>query len=719
MDGIMATDEDILKDAREAFKEADEAEAENRSLWLDDMRFARLGEQWPDEVRRQREAEGRPCLTINRMPAFIRQVTNDARQNKPSISVHPVDDEASEEVSEILNGLIRNIEYTSNADVAYDTALDHAVTGGFGYFRIVTDYAFNTFNQDILIERVTNPLSIYGDPHSTSADSSDWNRAFVTDLLKEDEFKRKYPGAELSDFEDGERGDPLWFSENKIRIAEYWTRQEVTKKLLKLSNDSIIEEEEFQNIKDLISQLGITVSAERESTVWQVTQRIITGKEVLETTKWAGQYIPIVPVYGDELNIEGVRHFISLIRSAKDSQRMFNFWRTASTELVALAPKAPFIGSKGSFNSDAGKWATANTKSHAYIEYDGPNPPQRQPFSGVPAGAIQEALNAADDMKSIMGIFDASLGARSNETSGKAILARQREGDVSTFNFIDNLSRAIRHAGRILVDLIPHVYNVPRIIRIIHEDGKNEAVPINQQHMARDPNVEQQAGPQGEQEQREQQEFNAGMLKLYDLTVGKYDVTCESGPSFTTKREESAAQMMNFIQAVPGSAQLIGDLIAKNLDWPGAEDIADRLKAMLPQQVQGQNPQVMQMQQQIQQMGQQAKQAVDNLTHQLEQLKNDKVLEARKLDIDAYGKETDRLKVTGAAMSPDQIQMMVMQTVQNLLNSPDILPGNNSQQYAPQQAMQSAPMPQGQPIPNQMQQGPPPMHPGQQINQGV
>jgi hypothetical protein len=541
----------------------------------------------------------------------------------------------------------------------------------------------------------------------------------VTDLLKEDEFKRKYPGAELSDFEDGERGDPLWFTENKIRIAEYWTRQEVTKKLLKLSNDSIIEEEEFQNIKDLISQLGITVSAERESTVWQVTQRIITGKEVLETTKWAGQYIPIVPVYGDELNIEGVRHFISLIRSAKDSQRMFNFWRTASTELVALAPKAPFIGSKGSFNSDAGKWATANTKSHAYIEYDGPNPPQRQPFSGVPAGAIQEALNAADDMKSIMGIFDASLGARSNETSGKAILARQREGDVSTFNFIDNLSRAIRHAGRILVDLIPHVYNVPRIIRIIHEDGKNEAVQINQQHMARDPNVEQQAGPQGEQEQREQQEFNAGMLKLYDLTVGKYDVTCESGPSFTTKREESAAQMMNFIQAVPGSAQLIGDLIAKNLDWPGAEAIADRLKVMLPQQVQGQNPQVMQMQQQIQQMGQQAKQAVDNLTHQLEQLKNDKVLEARKLDIDAYGKETDRLKVTGAAMSPDQIQMMVMQTVQNLLNSPDILPGNNSQQYAPQQAMQSAPMPQGQPIPNQMQQGPPPMHPGQQINQGV
>lgn len=671
----MATDEDILTEAKAAFKLCEEAEAKNRQLWIDDVRFSRLGEQWPGDVKTQRESEGRPCLTINRMPAFIRQVTNDARQNKPAIKCHPVDDDASEETSEILNGLIRNIEYSSNADVAYDTALDHAVTGGFGYFRISTDYACDdAFDQDIKIERVVNPLNVYGDPYSTSADSSDWNVAFVTELLKEEDFKRKYPKAATSSFDDTEGKEDGWFTDDKVRIAEYWKREEVAKTIVLLSDGTVMESSQLEKIRDLMEVTGITVVKERESRGYEVTQYIITGAEVLETNAWQGRYIPIIPVYGDELNVEGERHFISLIRFAKDSQQMFNYWRTAATELVALAPKAPFIGPRGAFNTDADKWATANSKSHAYIEFDGAIPPQRQGFAGVPAGALQEAMNASDDMKSIMGIFDASLGARSNETSGRAIMARQREGDVSTFNFIDNLSRAIKHAGRVIVDLIPHVYNVPRIVRIIHEDGKNESVQINQEHQAESPNQEQGGGMQGEAEQNEQQEFAQGVMKLYDLTVGKYDVTCEAGPSYTTKREESSEQMMQFVQAFPQSAPMIGDLIAKNLDWPGAEDIADRLKAMLPPQAAGQNQQVMQMQQQMQQMDQQARQAVGQLTQQLEQIKADKSLEAQKLAIDAYGKETDRLKVTTPAFDPQQVQALVMQTLQQVLTSPDPSP---------------------------------------------
>lgn len=691
-------DKDILTDAKAAFKICDEAEQDNRRLWLEDMKFARLGEQWPEAVKAQRDKEGRPCLTINRLPSFIRQVTNDARQNKPSIKCQPVDDGASEEVAEIQNGLIRNIEYTSNADVAYDTALDHAVTSGFGYFRIATDYAADDqFDQDIRIERVTNPLNIYGDPYSTAADSSDWNVAFVTELLKEAEFKRKYPGAQTLDFSsDGADRDDQWFTDDKMRIAEYWTREEVAKKLLKMSSGEVMYEESYMKMKDLFYIMGVTVAGERETKGYKVTQRIITGSEVLETNKWAGRYIPIIPVYGDELNIEGKRHFISLIRSAKDAQMMFNFWRTASTELVALAPKAPFIGPKGAFNSDAEKWASANTTSHAYIEYDGPTPPQRQGFAGVPAGALQEAMNASDDMKSIMGIFDASLGARSNETSGRAILARQREGDVSTFNYIDNLSRAIRHAGRVIVDLIPAVYNAPRIIRILHEDGKNESVKINQEHTAQRPGedgqgMQAQQGAMGETEQQEQQEFMQGVAKLYDLTVGKYDVIVESGPSYTTKREESAEQMMNFVQSFPQSAPLIGDLIAKNLDWPGADDISDRLKTMLPQQAQGQNPQMQQMQEQMQQMDAHAKQAVEQLSKQLEQARQDKSLEARKLDIEAFGKETDRLKLTSEAFGPGQVQALVMQTLQQVLTSPDVLPQNMPppiQQPQPQQPPQ-------------------------------
>ena len=690
------SDEDVLAEAKEAFALCEEAEAKNREMWIDDIRFSRLGEQWPDDVRRQREAEGRPCLTINRLPAFIRQVTNDARQNKPSIKCHPVDDDASKETSEILTGLIRNIEYSSNADVAYDTALDHAVSGGFGYFRISTDYACDdVFDQDIKIERIVNPLNVYGDPYSTSADSSDWNVAFVTEMLKEEDFKRKYPKASLSNFDDasGSKEDG-WFTDDKVRIAEYWEREEVPKTIYLLSDGTVVESDILKKMKDFFDVSGVTVVKERETTGHKVTQYIITGAEVLETNEWQGRYIPIIPVYGDELNVEGERHFISLVRFAKDAQRQFNYWRTAATELVALAPKTPFIGARGAFNTDSEKWATANTKSHAYIEYDGANPPQRQQFAGVPAGALQEAMNASEDMKSIMGLFDASLGAKSNETSGRAILARQREGDVSTFNFVDNLSRAIKHAGRVIVDLIPHVYNVPRIVRIIHEDGKNESVKINQPHRADAPNQENGGGMQGQVEQSEQQEFQQGVMKLYDLTVGKYDVTCEVGPSYTTKREESAEQMMNFVQSFPQAAPMIGDLIAKNLDWPGADDIADRLKAMLPTQAAGQNPQLQQMQQQMQQMDQQARQAVGQLTQQLEQAKKDKSIELRKLDIDAYGKETDRLKVTTPAFDPQQVQALVIQTLQQVLSSPDPSP----QVSTPPMPMQQQSNAEGQPV---------------------
>ena len=622
--------DEIVKECKAAYKEADEASADMREQWLSDMKFARLGEQWEDKDVERRKAEGRPCLTINRMPAFIRQVTNDARQNKPSIKCHPLDDDASEETAEILDGLIRGIEYNSNADVAYDTALDHAVTSGFGYWRIATDYATDdTFDQDIVIERIVNPLNVMGDPASTAADSSDWNVAFISEMMTEDEFEDRYPNAKKTTF-DGKDTDELWFADDKIRICEYWKREKVAKKLLKLSDGTVIRAEMLEELQPLLDLQQIKVVQERETTGYKVTQYILNGCEVLETNNWAGKYIPIVPVYGDELNVEGKRHFISMIHSSIDSQRMFNYWRTASTELVALAPKAPFIGKTGAFDTDGEKWATANSVSHAYIEYDGDTPPSRQGFAGPPAGAIQEALNAADDMKAIMGLHDASMGARSNETSGRAILARQREGDVSTFNFVDNLSRAIRHTGKIIIDLIPSVYTAARIVRIVHEDGTNENVPINKPFPAKQP-----TGPVPKE--NEQQEFMAGVMKVYDVTAGKYDITVSTGPSYTSKREESAAQMMEFIRVLPAAAPLIGDLLAKNMDWPGADEISDRLQAMLPPQIAGQNPQVQGMQQQMQQMDQAAKQAIGQLQQQLAQATSEQ--QAKQIELQIKAKE--------------------------------------------------------------------------------
>ncbi len=573
--------DDLLKDAREAFELARAREADNRAEALDDLRFARLGEQWPQAVRRDRELDGRPCLTINRLPAFIRQVVNDARQNKPAIVCHPVDGAADHDTAEIFNGLIRNIEQSSDAEVAYDTALDFAVTGGFGYFRINTRYADDSsFDQDLVIERVADPFSIYGDPDSTAADSADWKTAFVVDSLSRADFEARWPGAAASSWQ----GDIAGGRETpQVRLAEFWRRDSVKTTLLALSDGQILEAAVYEARKALFDGLGIrVVGRPRIVTRPRVRQYLLSGAEVLETVDWAGQYIPIVPVYGEELLIEGRRVLRSLVRDAKDPQRMFNYWRTTSTELVALAPKAPFIGRKGAFESDAAKWATANAQTHAFIEFDGPEAPQRQPFAGVPAGALQEALNASDDMKAIMGLHDASLGARSNETSGRAIMARQREGDVSTFHYIDNLSRAIRHAGRILIDLIPKVYSTPRMVRVLGPEGKAGVARV-------EPGAKRGPG---------------GVERIYDLSVGKYDLTVRAGPSFTSRREEAANQMLELVRAFPPVAPVVGDLLARNLDWPGAEEIAERMAALLPAAVKGPDPALAEMAAKVQALGQ-------------------------------------------------------------------------------------------------------------------
>ena len=637
------SDKDTLKDAREAFKLCAEAEDHNRKAALDDIKFARLSEQWPDEVKKQRERDGRPCLTINRMPAFIRQVVNDSRQNKPSIKVHPADSGADPKTAEIIGGLIRNIEYTSNADVAYDTAIDSAVTGGFGYFRIGIDYTHDdSFDLDINIQRVVNPFTVFGDPHSVAADSSDWNVAFVTEMVAKSDFKRKWKGAEAVNWDDYEGLASPWIEEDSVMTAEWWSRDEVDRKILRLSDGIILPEKQYLAQKDLFDLMQIQVVADRMVKSWKVTQRIMTGAEVLEENDWVGKYIPIIPVYGDEVNVEGKRYFRSLVADAKDPARMFNYWRTTSTELVALAPRVPYIGPKGAFDHDADKWATANTKNWSYIEYSGAIAPLRQPLdSGGAIGAMQEAAAASDDMKSIMGLYDASLGQRSNETSGRAILARQREGDTSTFHFIDNLSRAIRHAGRVLIDLIPHVYTGERVIRVLGQDSKPKAIPLGKPTMTEE-----------------------GVEHIFDLGAGKYDLTVETGPSYNTKREEAANQMIELVRAFPQAAPLIGDLLAKNLDWPGADEIAKRMEAALPPGIKGQEPAVKQMQQ-----------VINDLQGKLKEAMGDKGIETRKVDIDAYNAETNRIKAVGAGMSPEQVHAMVMQTIQQVLASPDILLG--------------------------------------------
>lgn len=657
---------DLLAQGRTAFERCQDAESDNRQTALDDIRFSRLGEQWPRDIENQRRQEQRPCLTINKMPAFIRQVVNDSRQNKPSIKVHPVDSNADPKTAEVINGLIRNIEYTSNADVAYDTAIEQSVSGGFGYWRVGMDYAYDdTFEMDLSIERVANQFSVYGDPDSMSADSADWNVAFVVEPMREAEFKAKYGSkknvdgdAVNVDFEtDAWANAGIWREDETVMVAEWWKREMVEKTVIKLSNGFVYSEEDLAEQPELQAAIDagmLQVKGKRVTKSYKVTQIIMSGADVLEKNDWPGCYIPIIPVYGDEIIVEGKRYFRSLIHSAKDAARMFNYWRTTSTELVALAPRVPWIGRAGTFDSDVDRWATANTTSHAYLEFD-TEPPIRQPLDvGPAAGALQEALNASDDMKAIIGIYDASLGARSNETSGRAIMARQREGDVATFHFIDNLARAIRHTGRILIDLIPKVYSDERIIRVLGEDGSPSSVKVNSGQ------PQPVTGSDGKPQVDEQ---GQAIMALHDLTAGKYDLTVTTGPSFTTRREEAAFQMTEFVRAFPAAAPVIGDILATNLDWPGADEIAERLKKINPAlKDQGIPPEV-------QQMIQQGQQAIQELTRKVQELEADK-------SIDQFNAETQRMKVEGE-LHNDQAKTAVSAAghLLKIENAPQ--PGNN------------------------------------------
>lgn len=660
MDGLMA--DDIVKEALDAFEAAQDAESENRILALEDIRFARMGEQWDDKIRTDRERSGRPCLTINKLQPVIRQVVNDARQNRPATKVHPCDSNADPDTADILSGLIRNIEASSDADVAYDTAVENAVSGGFGYWRINTDYSLNAvdedglreagaaaFDQDIFIRRIANPFSVYGDPYSQAADSSDWMQAHVIEVLKKDQFKLKYPGATESDFDGHKWGSVRspWKDGDDVQVAEYWKREKVVKRALliqlpdlpEMPGDQIIMFEDDKELKNVLAAGAQVLGPPRPIQTFKVTQHIVNGVEELEKNDWAGAYIPIVPVYGDEVNIEGKRHFRSLIRDAKDAQRMFNYWRTTATEVVALAPRAPFIGPKGFAKGFERKWSTANSQSHAYLEYEGGIPPQREAPVGVPVGMMQEAANASDDIKAITGIYDASLGARSNETSGRAIAMRQREGDVSTFHFIDNLTRAIRHSGRILVDLVPKVYSTQRIVRILGEDGRPDSVEINGEAL------------EG--------------VRIHDVRTGRYDVTVNAGPSFTTRREEASVQMMELIRSFPDAAPVIGDLVARNLDWPGADEIAKRLEKMLPAEARdeegGVDPAI---QMQMQQMAE----ALTQMQAQLQEAESKRDMEALKLSIEGYKAETERMTALAPAFGPEQIAAVVQQTLAQLVS---------------------------------------------------
>ena len=593
---------DLLETMRDRFRQAEEAEYDIRRAYDEDVRF-RAGEQWPKEIEDARAAAGQPCLTINRLPQFERQILNEQRQNRPSINVSPVDDGADVETAKVFQGLIRHIEYDSNADIAQDRAFACATRGGFGYFRILTEYAGDSFDLEIKIRSIRDPKNVYLDPNATEPDGSDAKWGFIFDDMTRDDFEAEYPKAQASSQWDAAgAAAPGWISGKTVRVAEYYCieHKEVT---LYLLGDNTVSETLPEGMKPLKQR---TLS--RPEVRWVKTN----GFEILEETTWPGRWVPIIPVYGDELIVDGKRILEGVIRHAKDSQRMYNYWASCETSTIALAPKAPYVMAEGQDEGHEDEWKNANRDDVAYLTYKPVTfggqqapPPQRQSLEPA-VGAITQARQiAADDLKATTGIYDAALGARGNEQSGKAILARQGQSQTANFHLMDNLRRSIRFCARQLIDLIPKVYDTERVVRILGEDDAPRMVRIN-------------ATPG-------RGEVVDGVECIYALGVGKYDVIVSTGPSYQSRRQEAAASMTELVRAYPQFLEIIGDLFIKSMDWPGAQEISDRLKRMLPDKLQDKQdggeipPQVQQFVQQLQTKFQQAVQQNQQLMGALQQ----------------------------------------------------------------------------------------------------
>ena len=697
--------EEILTVARSRMKMAMAAFSQTREDELDDLRFYAGSPdnqwQWPADVLQTRGAvqgqtiNARPCLTINKLPQHVHQVTNEQRMNRPGIKVIPADDKADVDMADVFNGVIRHIEYISDADVAYDTACENQVSYGEGYIRLLTEYCDeDTFDQDIKIGRIRNSFSVYMDPMIQDPTGADAKWCFVTEDMTKAEYERTYPDAApistLMSLGVGDQSIAQWIGENTIRIAEYFyiEYEKQTLNLYPGNQTAFSGTPEDKTLRMMFGKPIRTREADRKKVKWCK----INGYDILEEREWAGTYIPVVRVVGNEFEVDGQMYVSGLVRNAKDAQRMYNYWVSQEAEMLALAPKAPFIGYGGQFEGYEQQWKTANTNNWPYLEVnpdvtDGQGAvlplPQRAQPPMASSGLLQAKAGAAEDIKSATGQYNASLGMTSNERSGKAILARQREGDIGTYHYVDNLARAIRHIGRQLVDLIPKIYDTERIARIIGEDGEPDTVKMN---------------PMQEEPVKRITDQEGNLIeKIYNPAVGKYDVRVITGPGYATKRQEALESMAQLLQGNPQLWQVAGDLFVKNMDWPGAQDLAKRFKKTIDPKVlaDDDDPALAAANQQMEAM--QAE--MENMFQMLQNVNQS--MEARDLEIKeqanqikAFDAETKRISAVQAGMSEQQIQDIAMGVVAAAMESNDNMVMMNQQREMPEMQPEMMP-PQG------------------------
>ena len=569
--------DDILKTALERFEITEQHDKEQRQKSIEDRRFVHAEDgQWDDDAISKRQ--DRPRYTINKVAGAIDQVTGDQRQTRVDIKVRPVSGGADEKTADIFNGLIRNIEGQSDAAAAYDNAFDEMVAGGYGGWRILTEYNDDdTFEQDVRIAPIMSAdSSLFFDPAATKYDKQDANYAFVVSTMAVEEFKRRWPEATITEWSQVQHNKSNcegWYSEGMIRVAEYWVKEPVKLKLGLLSDGRVINLEEEQEVLDELAATGVKVVKTRTADSHKVVSYKMSGGEILEGPKpWAGKHIPLVPVYGRMTIIDGKPYIRGMVRFAKDPSRIYNYATSASIEAAALTPKDPIWITATQAKGHETQLKNFNTRNSPFMLYNtdptAPGAPQRTGAPAVQAALIQQIQQAGMDIHATTGMEPPSLGNSPELKSGKAILAQQAMGDRGTYIFSDNLAKSIQHTGAILADLIPKIYDTERMVRVLNIDGSSEDAQINVAALDAlgQPVVDQQTGK---------------TVMVNDLSLGKYDVVIESGPSYHTQRQESAQQLIDLAQSSPVFEQVAIDLIAKNLNVLENDELTKRIRRVM------------------------------------------------------------------------------------------------------------------------------------------
>ena len=548
----------------EDFDLAFTAESRNRIDMVDDLRFAAL-DQWPRDI--QIERKDRPMLTLDHIGQSVRKIMGNIRQNMPSIKVDPVDDGADKETADVLEDLTRQIEQSSNARHAYINAAKFQVKMGYGVWRVNTvNNTDDIFEQDIVILPVKNPFTYYFDPDAIMPQKQDGRFMIISESLSTKQFDAQFPDADrpasIPNQGVGET-QTRWYDADTVRICEYFIKRKKKKNITQLSNGTVVNTDEItEEDIALYQEQGITPVKDRDVEVDVIDWYKLTAFKILEHQEWPSKFFPGIPVYGEEDNIEGETMLRGIVRAAKDPQRMYNYWNSAAAETIALQPKAPFLVTAEQVKNYKQFWDRANTDNLPYLPYEPDGqapPPQRLAPPAMQAGLLQQAAVSANDIQQATGVFEAAQQPTSENRSGRAVIALQQEADLGQSLFMDNLAAAIEHTGRVVLDLIPKYYDTNRVIRLRGEDSGTRFVEVNKPILTPD-----------------------GLKIQNDLTRGKYDVRVGVGPSFKTRRIEAASSMVELGRVFPQIMQVAGDLVAKNMDWPGADELADRLKKLLP-----------------------------------------------------------------------------------------------------------------------------------------